>query len=91
MMSLLRWTKCIDVMIEKKRGNRKIHMLRIIGLLEADFNTALKIIFAQKLMNNAESAGLSDEQWGSRKHRMALDPAMRNMLTFEYVDRCEQL
>ena len=79
-----RWTKSIDVMLEKKRGNRKIHMLRIIGLLEADFNTALKIIFAKKMMNNAESAGLSDEQWGSRKHRMALDPAMRNMMTFEY-------
>ena len=79
-----RWTKSIDVMLEKKRGNRKIHMLRIIGLLEADFNTALKIIFAQKMMNNAELSGLSDEQWGSRKHRMALDPAMRNMMTFEY-------
>ena len=59
-------------------------MLWIIGLLEADFNTALKIIFAQKMMKNAESAGLSDEQWGSLKHRMALDLAMRNMMTFEY-------
>jgi hypothetical protein len=49
-------------MLEKKRGNRKIHMLQIIGLLEADFNTALKIIFAQKVMKNAESAGHSDEQ-----------------------------
>jgi hypothetical protein len=58
----LRWTKSIDIMLEKKRGNRKIHMLWIIGLLEADFNTALKIIFAEKMMNNAESAGLSDEQ-----------------------------
>jgi len=28
-----RWTRSIDVMLEKKRGNRKIHMLRIIGLL----------------------------------------------------------
>ena len=79
-----RWTHSIDVMLEKKPGNRKIHMLRIIGLLEADFNTALKIIFAKKMMANAELAGLNNEQWGSRARRMALDPAMRNMMSFEY-------
>ena len=79
-----RWTKSIDVMLEKKPGNRMIHMLRIIGLLEADFNTALKIFFAKRMMANAELAGLSEEQWGSQRNRMALDPAMRNMMTFEY-------
>eukprot|EP00956_Cyclotella_meneghiniana_P006230 scaffold8106_cov56-Cyclotella_meneghiniana.AAC.2 len=79
-----RWQRVIDVMLEKKQGNRKIHMLRIIALLEADFNTALKILFSQRLIQSAEKAGLSDEQWGSRKNRMALDPAMRNMTTFEY-------
>ena len=36
------------------------------------------------MMHNAESAGLNEEQWGSRKNRMALDPAMRCMMTFEY-------
>ena len=38
-----KWTKCIDVMLEKKQDIRQIHQLQIIGLLEADFNTALKI------------------------------------------------
>ena len=78
-----RWTNSIDVMLEKKRGQRKIHMLRIIALVEADWNTALKIIF-RKLIRNAEKVGLNDEQWGSRKDRMTLDPAMRNLMTFEY-------
>ena len=45
-----RWKQIIDVMIEKKRGVRKIHQLRIIGILEADFNIALKILFACKLI-----------------------------------------
>lgn len=27
-----RWAKCIDVMLEKKKGVRKIHQLRIIGV-----------------------------------------------------------
>ena len=40
-----RWAKMVDVMIEKKRGNRKIHMLRLLGSLEADFNQSLKLIF----------------------------------------------
>jgi hypothetical protein len=79
-----RWTRSIDVMLEKKKGVRRIHMLRIIALLEADFNTALKILFAKRLMDNAESVGLSEEQWGSRRNRMALDPAMKNLMTFEY-------
>jgi hypothetical protein len=79
-----RWMRSIDVMLEKKKGVKKIHMLRIIALLEADFNTALKIFFARRLMDNAETAGLNDEQWGSRRHRMALHPAMRKLMTFEY-------
>jgi hypothetical protein len=78
-----RWTRSLDVMLEKKRGQRKIHTLRIIALVEADWNTALKILF-RNLMKNAEKSGLNDEQWGSRKNRMALDPAMRNLMTFEH-------
>ena len=52
-----RWTKMVDVLLGKKRGNHKINLLRSIGILEADFNTALEILFAHKLMALAESAG----------------------------------
>ncbi|KAL7503770.1 hypothetical protein ACHAXN_002965 [Cyclotella atomus] len=45
-----RWSNEVDVMLEKKPGVRKIHLLRIIGLLEADFNTALKYFFAKRMM-----------------------------------------
>ena len=41
-----RWRKMVDVMIEKKKGVHKIHQLRIIGILEADFQTALKVIIS---------------------------------------------
>jgi len=37
-------------MIEKKWDSRKM----IIGILKADFNTALKILCAKKLMYQAE-------------------------------------
>jgi hypothetical protein len=86
MMSLpvhQRWLHEIDVMLEKQKGVRKVHLLRIIGLLEADFNTALKFFFARKMMQNAECNGLSDEQWGSRRNRSSLDAAMIKLLMFE--------
>ena len=69
-----RWLRAIDVMLEKKKGVRKIHMLRIIGLLEADFNSALKYFFAKKMMQRAEENGsMAEEQWGLRKNRTATD------------------
>ena len=79
-----RWTKCVEVMLEKSPGNKKIHQLRIIGLLEADFNTALKLFFAKKMMWNAESLPLSDEQWGGRPNRSANDAALRKRVTFDF-------
>jgi len=52
-------------MIVEKHDVRKIHQLRVIGMLEADFDTALKIPFAKKLTYQAEQCGnFYDEQWG---------------------------
>ncbi|KAL7533444.1 hypothetical protein ACHAXR_008968 [Thalassiosira sp. AJA248-18] len=79
-----RWTKCIDVMLEKKKGIRQIHQMRIIGLVEADFNTALKLFFAKQMVTNSENTTLTEEQWGGRPGRTATEPAMRKMLSFEY-------
>lgn len=79
-----RWAKCIDVMLEKKKGVRKIHLLRIIGLVEADFNTALKFFFAKQMVANSERTQLTEEQWGGRPGKTATEPALRKMLAFEY-------
>jgi hypothetical protein len=81
--ALDRWLHEIDVMLEKKKGNFKIHMLRIIGLLEADFNTALKFFFSREMMENTERYGMTDEQWGGRRNRSSVDAAMLKLLTFE--------
>ena len=78
-----RWLREVDVMLEKKKGVRKIHLLRIIGLLEADFNTALKFFIASQMQAAAEINGISGEQWGSRKNRTSINAAMIKLLTFE--------
>ncbi|KAL7524799.1 hypothetical protein ACHAWF_001095 [Thalassiosira exigua] len=60
-----------------------IHILRIIGLLEADFNTALKYFYSVMMMMRAEEEALSDEQWGSRKDRTYIDASMIKLITYE--------
>jgi len=66
-----RWENAIDVILEKKWGVQKIHLMRIIGLVKADFNTALKIVFVQKLMWQAENSDITPDQWGGRPDRSA--------------------
>ena len=56
-----RWTTEIDVMLKKKWDVQKINQLQIIGILEVDFNTALKILFSKQLIGYAESCGLHDK------------------------------
>ena len=71
-------------MIEKKKGVRWIHTLRLIEILEADFNSALKHFFANDLMTAVETNNtLADKQWGVRKNRTSTDAAMLKLLTFE--------
>ena len=59
-----RWRQCLEVMLEKQPGNPLIHRLRIIVLLEADFNIALRIIWMRRLFPAAEKMGFDKEQWG---------------------------
>ena len=84
--SVKRWQRAIDVMLEKQEGIRKIHLMRIIGLVEADTNCALKILYSDRLMKNAEQAGISCDQWGGRKNRDATACATRRRLTWDYAN-----
>ena len=63
------WAKCINVMNKKKPGVKKIHLLRIIGLVEADFNTALELYLAKHHISNLEKTKLTEVQWGGRPGR----------------------
>jgi len=52
--------------------------------VEVDFNTALKIFFANQMISNSERTSLTEEQWGGRSGQTATDAAMRKMLAFKY-------
>ena len=79
-----RWLTVVDVMLEKKKNSGKIYQLQITRILEADFNTALEILLAHKLMTNAKTIGIHEEQWGYRQVRTTIDSALCKMMTFEY-------
>jgi hypothetical protein len=48
-VSLRRWRKVVNSMIEKEPGDPRIHRLRVIHLYEADYNLLLGIFWSQKL------------------------------------------
>jgi hypothetical protein len=57
-VSLPRWSRGLSVMLEKEFGNNLLSKLRAILLMEADFNTANKIIFGFGERMLLESTGL---------------------------------
>ena len=52
-----RWQNATSVMLEKDKGDPKIHRLRIIHLFEADYNLFLKLIWGCRMIGRAEKSG----------------------------------
>jgi hypothetical protein len=52
-----RWQTVINAMLEKIQGRPMLHKLRVIHIMEADYNLILKILFGKRLMQNCERHG----------------------------------
>lgn len=53
-----RWRMVVNAMLEKITGKPMLHKLRVIHILEADYNLALKQIFSKRLLTNCEQHGM---------------------------------
>jgi len=51
--SLSRWQSSLQVLLEKKPGAIRVANLRALGLLEADFNSAMKILVGHQMVRQA--------------------------------------
>jgi hypothetical protein len=57
-----RWQTVFNAMLEKIPGKPLLHKLRVIHILEADYNLTLKAIFGKRLMHNCEKFGVLLQQ-----------------------------
>jgi hypothetical protein len=84
--SLTRWQRSTTTMIEKIPGSPRINKLRVIHLYEADYNLALKLLWARKLVWNAHTLNqLHDGQAGSRPGKRCIDVVVHKEMKYLYA------
>jgi hypothetical protein len=65
---LNRWARGLSVMLKKIFGCALVTKLRLILLMEANFNVTNKIIYRQRLMNTVRKYKLMPEEIFSKKN-----------------------
>jgi hypothetical protein len=79
-----RWQQIIDVMLEKKAGDWRIHRLRIVALQESDFNQSNRLLIGRPILHKLEDQqDIPDIQHGSRPSRMCHSAVLNKVLTYE--------
>jgi hypothetical protein len=84
------WRTGIDSMIPKKTLDLRPEKLRLILLMDARFNHNNKLI-GKKMMEYGEKYNLlAPEQFGSRKHKSAIEHATNKRFTLDIVRQSRQ-
>ena len=78
-----RWSRGLCVMLEKVMGVKLINKLRAILLMEADFNASNKIVYGERMLDNARKYKLMPEEVFSEKNREATDGGIAKKLFFD--------
>jgi len=82
-----RWCRALQIWLEKDPGEPKINRLRIIQLLEADFNMVLKIVWGRRMVWHAEDSHALDRvpQFGTRPGKSPQDALLLKVLSYDYI------
>lgn len=83
-----RWRQSVHFIIEKIQGNMTLGKLRIIQLLEEDFNGMLKIKIGRQLMHELENSNtLGDNIYGGRSGRSAHNALLTQCLVCDNLNQ----
>ena len=77
------WQKCTDAMIKKKTDDMRPGKLRLITLMHAIFNHNNKALGRHMMKLGEKHNRLAIEQYGSRKHKSAIEHALNKVLTLD--------
>jgi hypothetical protein len=80
------WHQVINVMLEKDPGQPKQYRLRIVALLESDYNQSQRILLARPLSHHLEDNKMMPAmQYGSRPSKMCISPVLNKVMTYDLV------
>jgi hypothetical protein len=80
------WQTVITTMIEKIPGVPRLDKLRVIHIIESDFNLWMGIVCGQQMIFQAESMNLlGDEQSGSRPEKRCQDVVIFKHMTYSVL------
>ena len=80
-----RWARGLLVMLEKLFGCALITKLRLILLMEANFNATNKIVYGNRMLYNVRKYHLMPKEIYSEKNRLADDGTLVKVLFYDIV------
>ena len=77
------WRVCTNAMLRKKSNDARPEKLRLITLMDAQFNHNNKHLGRTMMRNGEKHSHLATEQYGSRKNKSAVEHALNKVLTID--------
>ena len=78
------WAKSVQLMLQKDPGRPWVNRLRIIELLDANFNAALMIVVGRNMVHKANDLGaIHHSAYGSVPGRSPQDAILHKVVTMD--------